>query len=122
MISTYMEYFWWLIESIVILPAPNFWFTGTTTLYNYDKQGPDEVEIDALLTVYLLIRTGYILKFLVHSESYYGSRPDRLSRLYAVRFGTFNAIKYLINEKPFASLLIIYLVAFMELPLALYII
>lgn len=81
-----------------------------------------EVDTDALFTVYLLLRSFYVLKFIVHSESYYGSRPDRLSRLYAVRFGTFNAVKYLINEKPFFSLLVIYLMLFLELPLALYII
>ena len=76
------------------------------------------VETDSLFTVYLLTRSIYVLKFIVHSESYYGSRPDRLSRLYAVEFGTFNAVKYLINEKPFASLLLIYLMLFLELPLS----
>lgn len=96
-IHSYMEYFWWLIESLLITPVPNFWITGTTTLYNYTAREYDVVSTDSLFTVYLLIRTVYILKFLVHSESYYGSRPDRLSRLYAVNFGTFNAVKYLIN-------------------------
>jgi|JI6StandDraft_1071083.scaffolds.fasta_scaffold04736_9 hypothetical protein len=117
-----MEYFWWIVESLVITPAPNFWVTGSTTLFNFSTQEYEVVSTDSLFTVYLLIRTTYILKFLVHSESYYGSRPDRLSRLYAVNFGTFNAVKYLINEKPFASLLIIYLLTILELPLALFII
>jgi len=43
---------------------------------------------------------------------YYGSRPDRLSRLYTVRFGTFNAFKFLINEKP---LLIVFCMFFFNI-------
>lgn len=105
-----------------ILPVPNFWFDAKTGLYNYKDGNTTYVDTDALFTVYLLMRSVYVLKFMVHSESYYGSRPDRLSRLYAVKFGTFNAVKYLINEKPFASLLVIYLMLFLELPLALFII
>ena len=42
--------------------------------------------------------------------------------LFLVTPATFNAVKYLINEKPFASLLIIYLLTILELPLALFII
>lgn len=117
-----MEYFWWLVESLLITPVPNFWLTGETTIYNYSTREFEIINIDSMFTVYLLVRTSYILKFLVHSESYYGSRPDRLSRLYAVNFGTFNAVKYLINEKPFASLLIIYILTILEMPLALFII
>jgi hypothetical protein len=96
-INFYKEYLWWLAESIIVVPAPNFWITGTTTIYNYSNLESELISIDALFTVYVLCRIVYVLKFLVHSESYYGSRPDRLSRLYAVQFGTFNAVKYLIN-------------------------
>ena len=39
----------------------------------------------------------YFYRFIIHTELYYGSRPDRLSRLYTVKFGTFNAFKFLIN-------------------------
>lgn len=94
---SYIEYLWWILESVIILPIPNFWVEETTGLYNYSNGGTSFVSTDSLFTVYMLIRSFYVLKFLVHSESYYGSRPDRLSRLYAVKFGTFNAIKYLIN-------------------------
>jgi hypothetical protein len=37
MISYYKEYFWWIVESIIIAPSPNFWITGNTTIYNYSS-------------------------------------------------------------------------------------
>lgn len=56
--------------------------------------------VNDLLTAFLLGRVIYVYKFIIHCELYYGSRPDRLSRLYTVRFGTFNSFKFLINGKP----------------------
>lgn len=32
---SYIEYIWWFVESIVILPVPNFWFGEKTELYDY---------------------------------------------------------------------------------------
>jgi hypothetical protein len=50
---------------------------------------------------------------------FYGSRPDRLSRLYTVKFGTYNAFKFLINEKPHIILIVIFVLNYLFLPLIL---
>jgi len=71
------------------------------------------------MAAYVLIRCLYFLKFVIHCELYYGSRPDRLSRLYSVNFGTWNAFKFLINEKPAAILMAIGLLNYVFLPLVL---
>ena len=65
----------------------------------------------------MLIRSIYLLKFFIHTELFYGSRPDRLSRLYTVKFGTFNAFKFLINEKPHFILMVIFVLNYLFLPL-----
>ena len=54
-------------------------------------------QVEELLAAYVTVRSIYFLRFLIHFELYYGSRPDRLARLYTVKFGTFNAFKFLIN-------------------------
>lgn len=58
---------------------------------------------------------------MVHAESYYGSRPDRLSRYYAVKISNFNAVRFLINEKPFRSIFTMSVLSMLMLPLAMYI-
>ena len=70
-------------------------------VHNYITNSYVTIKIDSLFTVYVLVRTLYILKFIIHSSSYYGSRPDRLSRIYTVKFATSNAIRYHTNEQPF---------------------
>jgi len=67
----------------------------------------------------VLLRCVYFLKFLIHFEMFYGSRPDRLSRLYTVKFGTYNAFKFLINEKPQITLIVIFVLNYLFLPLIL---
>lgn len=69
--------------------------TFSITTYDLDTK---QLNYNSFISFYLLFnRFIYIIIFLIHSELFYGSRPDRLSRLYTVKFGTFNAIKFLIN-------------------------
>lgn len=116
--SSWKEYLFAFFECIFLLPAPNFWLVGKVYIFNYSTWDYQSIEVDSLLSIYLMLRTIYILKFLVHSESYYGSRPDRLSRYYAVKISNFNSVRFLINEKPFQSILIMYILAMLALPLA----
>lgn len=81
---------------MLLVPIPNRWVKGEISMVNVSG-GNVYMQIDDLLTLYILIRIVYVLKFFIHSELFYGSRPDRLSRLYTVKFGTYNAIKFLIN-------------------------
>jgi hypothetical protein len=85
-------------EILVILPCPNPFIGHNITIETSDIGGNEIFFIlDDLLSAYVLLRSIYFLKFLIHFELFYGSRPDRLSRLYTVKFGTFNAFKFLIN-------------------------
>lgn len=90
------EYISLLVELILLIPCPNNYVTGFISLW--DNQGEEVFfDIDELLTVFLFGRVIYVYKFIIHCELYYGSRPDRLSRLYTVKFGTFHSFKFLIN-------------------------
>ena len=80
---------------------------------------PIQFSIEELLAAYVTVRSVYFLRFLIHYELYYGSRPDRLSRLYTVKFGTFDAFKFLINEKPMIILMVIFFLNYLLLPLQL---
>lgn len=112
------EYLFAFLECLFLVPFPNFWLVGKVYFFNYATWDYHPIEVDSLLSVYLLLRAIYVLKFLVHSESYYGSRPDRLSRYYAVKISNFNAVRFLINEKPFQSISIMYILAMLALTLA----
>ncbi len=79
------------------------------TMFNYDE----------LFTVFVLGRVIYVYKLIIHSELYYGSRPDRLARLYTVKFGTFNSFKFLINEKPLLIVLFMFSLNLFFLPMLL---
>ena len=94
--STTSEYIFFVIEVLFLIPMPNRFLTGPFSIQGYNGETV-QLKIDSIFTVYMMYRGAYILKFLIHSELYYGSRPDRLSRLYTVKFGTFNAVKFLIN-------------------------
>lgn len=77
------------------------------------------MSVNSLITFYLLLnKFVYIINFFIHSELFYGSRPDRLSRLYTVQFGTFNAIKFMINEKPGLVVTVLFSFNFFVLPFA----
>lgn len=90
------------------------------TVHIHDIFGqPIQLSVEDLLAAYITFRSIYFLKFLIHFELYYGSRPDRLSRLYTVKFGTFNAFKFLINEKPQVILIVIFVLNYLLLPLVL---
>ena len=119
--SPWKEYVFALVECLLLVPIPNLWLMGEIHFFNYTTLAYEPIPVDSLLTVYLLMRSAYIIKFLIHSESYYGSRPDRLSRYYAVKISNFNTIRFLVNEKPFRSLMTIALVSMLLLPLAIYI-
>lgn len=87
-----------VFEILLIIPSPNPFYGNKVFLETLDVAGNTiYFEVDDLLSTYVLIRCIYFLKFLIHFEMFYGSRPDRLSRLYTVKFGTFNAFKFLIN-------------------------
>lgn len=109
-----------IFELFLLLPTPNPFLSRTLTLSSVNiYEQTIHFSVEDLLSAYVLIRSIYVLKFIIHCELYYGSRPDRLSRLYTVRFGTFNAFKFLINEKPQIILIIIFVVDYLFLPLIL---
>lgn len=90
--------------------------TFQITTYEFDTK---ELNYNSFISFYMLFnRFVYIIIFLIHSELFYGSRPDRLSRLYTVKFGTFNAIKFLINEKPGSVIKVTFSFNFIILPFA----
>lgn len=86
-----------LLEVMLYLPTPMRFTDQTFTITTYSSDST-EMNYNSFISFYLLFnRFIYIIIFLIHSELYYGSRPDRLSRLYTVKFGTFNSVKFLIN-------------------------
>lgn len=109
-----------IVEIILLLPTPNIIMQKNLKLAVYDIYGHEiHLNVEELLAAYVTLRSIYFLKFLIHFELYYGSRPDRLSRLYTVKFGTFNAFKFLINEKPQVILIVIFILNYLLLPLIL---
>ena len=109
-----------IIEILLLIPTPCILIDHSATVAIYDIYGKEiEIRIEELLAAYVTCRCIYYVKFLIHFELYYGSRPDRLSRLYTVKFGTFNAFKFLINEKPMIILVVIFLLNYIYLPLVL---
>lgn len=107
-----------MIEIILLIPCPNNYVTGTFS--TYDNQGNETIfNLDEILTAFLLGRVIYVYKFIIHCELYYGSRPDRLSRLYTVKFGTFNSFKFLINEKPLLIVVFMFSLNLLFLPMLL---
>lgn len=103
------------LEILLLLPCPNLFVDGYVYIRDYTGQ-EREFCWDDLLTAVLLGRVIYVYRFIIHSELYYGSRPDRLSRLYTVRFGTFNAFKFLINEKPMLIVALMFTLNLIVLP------
>ncbi len=109
-----------IVEIVLLIPTPNIYTSNTLMIYASDYyDNPIQFSVDDLLAAYILVRCIYFLKFLIHSEMYYGSRPDRLSRLYTVKFGTFNAFKFLINEQPLVIIVVIFILNYVLLPLLL---
>lgn len=107
-------------EILVIIPCPNPFIGNNLYFESTDISGNTiTFAVDDLLSAYVLLRCLYFLKFLIHYELFYGSRPDRLSRLYTVKFGTFNAFKFLINKKPEIILIVIFVLNYLLLPLIL---
>ena len=107
-----------IMEIVLLIPTPNIFYTtqvAVTDIYGAEIT----IGLEELLAAYVSLRSLYFMKFLIHFELYYGSRPDRLSRLYTVKFGTFNAFKFLINEKPQIILLVIFILNYLLLPLVL---
>ncbi len=83
---------------MLLIPTPNIFMSSSAVWRVSNIYGIEiEMRVEELLAAYVTLRSLYFLKFLIHFELYYGSRPDRLSRLYTVKFGTFNAFKFLIN-------------------------
>lgn len=114
------QYITMVVEILLLIPIPNEMLGETVSFQIKNISGEDVTFfVNDVLTAYLLLRSIYLVKFLIHAELYYGSRPDRLSRLYTVKFGTFNAVKFLINEKPLTVLLVIFIITFVFLPLLL---
>ena len=109
-----------IVEIILLIPTPNSFLEYNASFSTYDiNDNLIHFKIEELLAAYVTVRSVYFLRFVIHFELYYGSRPDRLSRLYTVKFGTFNAFKFLINEKPLNILIVIFIVNYLLLPLQL---
>ena len=107
-----------IAEILLLVPTPNPALASTLTLQTTNISGTSiSIYVEDLIGAYVLIRSVYLLKFFIHTELFYGSRPDRLSRLYTVKFGTFNAFKFLINEKPHFILIVIFVLNYLFLPL-----
>jgi hypothetical protein len=108
------------LEIILLLPCPSPFIANDVSIETTDIYG-DTIYfcVNDLLSAYVMLRCVYFLKFLIHFEMFYGSRPDRLSRLYTVKFGTYNAFKFLINEKPQIILIVIFVLNYLFLPLVL---
>ena len=114
------EIIYMIVEIILLIPTPNSFMNFNATISATDINGNNiEFRVEELLAAYVTVRSVYFLRFLIHYELYYGSRPDRLSRLYTVKFGTFNAFKFLINEKPLLILMMIFVLNYLLLPLQL---
>lgn len=112
-----------VVEIILLVPTPNNFIDAELSIVSTDTlNNLISFQVEDLLAAYILIRCIYFLKFLIHFELYYGSRPDRLSRLYTVKFGTFNAFKFLINEKPQVIMVVIFLMNYLFLPLLLFLV
>ena len=105
---------------LIPTPAPISFLGSNSYLHTTDINGNAiHLKVEELLSAYVTVRAIYFLRFLIHFELYYGSRPDRLARLYTVKFGTFNAFKFLINEKPGFILVVIFILNYLLLPLQL---
>lgn len=117
-ITIHKEVIMLLLEVLLYLPCPTSSTDATFSLTTYDLD-TKHLNYNSFISFYLLFnRFLYIIIFLIHSELFYGSRPDRLSRLYTVKFGTFNAIKFLINEKPGSVVKATFSFNFIVLPFA----
>jgi hypothetical protein len=113
------EVFYIILQVVLYLPAPTAQTDQTFTINTHDNRTV-QINYNSLIFLYLLFNKFlYILIFLIHSEPFYGSRPDRLSRLFSVRFGTFNAVKYLSNENPGKIIKTALIFSIAVLPLAL---
>jgi hypothetical protein len=109
-----------VFEILLLVPCPNPFIDSNLSIHTTDIYGGDiTFYVNDLLSAYVMLRCVYFLKFLIHFEMFYGSRPDRLSRLYTVKFGTYNSFKFLINEKPHIILMVIFLLNYIFLPLVL---
>lgn len=86
-----------MLQVLLYAPFPANLLEGSLEVGAY-AGGRRRLDYSSFVCFYLVYnRYLYLINFYIHSQLYYGSRTDRIARLYTIRFGTFNAIKFLIN-------------------------